>query len=270
MHKSCIILGNGPSLKSFLNLNITWENFDLLCVNYFPKTAEFEMLKPRYYVITSPNYYIPDYYAMDNGNLIKDRLDTIKALNDRTTWPLFFFIPYEAKGYPDWQKLVTNKQISIIYFNNTPVEGFQSVNFLLYKKKLGLPRPHNVMIPSIYLAILLNYEKVYLTGTDHSWLKEIFVTPDNDVLLSQKHYYDQQVMNDSSDLNKPTPKPMHKGYKSEHRKLHEVLDKFQLSFAAYWELNAFAGKQNVNITNLVPDSYIDAFVKIRAEEISQL
>ena len=56
----------------------------------------------------------------------------------------------------------------------------------------GMPRPHNVLIPSIILSMRMGFKKIYLAGADHSWLKEIFVSEDNEVFLTQKHFYDEK------------------------------------------------------------------------------
>jgi hypothetical protein len=101
-------------------------------------------------------------------------------------------------------------------------------------------------------AISIGFKTIYIFGADHSWLKDIEVDNDNNVLVNQKHFYD----NDTS-----KPRPMHK--KGIHnRKLHEVLMKFMLAFAGYHEINDYSRRKGINIYNATTGSYIDAFKRI--------
>jgi len=101
-------------------------------------------------------------------------------------------------------------------------------------------------------------KNIYLLGIDHSWLKEISVDKNNNVLINQKHFYDE---------NSSEPKAMHKGGKNQ-RALHEVLQKFVYSFKGYFEIKNFANKQNVNIYNCTPGSYVDAFERKNLNELN--
>ena len=109
------------------------------------------------------------------------------------------------------------------------------------------------------LGINLGFKKIFVAGADHSWLKELFVTELNEVLLSQKHFYDKETLNEETDKNKPTPKPMYLGGTGQTRKLHEVLLKFYYSFRSYWDIKNYAEALSVSILNITPGSYIDAF-----------
>lgn len=253
----CVILGNGPSLKGFLaNHEVFLKNKKLVCVNFFARTDLFEKLQPSYYVITSPEYFKGE----KKSNWIADRNHTFEVLAEKTKWPLQFIVPNLARSEKEWKKYFKgHEHIKIVYFNNTPIEGFKSLNHFFFKKNLGMPRPHNVLIPSIFVALNMRYKKVYVAGADHSWTKEIFVDDNNQVLIGQKHFYDDQVKNDKEDKNKPTPKPMYKGGSKETRKLHEVLIKFVHSFQAYWHLREYADSRDTEIINVTKDSFIDAF-----------
>ena len=56
-----------------------------------------------------------------------------------------------------------------------------------------MPRSHNVLIPTIMIALQLDFKKILLAGADHNWLKDIYVSADNRVFLTQKHFYDAQT-----------------------------------------------------------------------------
>ena len=115
-----------------------------------------------------------------------------------------------------------------------------------------MPRPHNVIIPSLMIAINLKYKNIYLFGVDHSWLSEITVTDGNDVLINQKHFYDENISK---------PNTMNKGGVGK-RKLYEVLEKFMLSFRGYFIIKDYANYRKTKILNATKNSYIDAFEKV--------
>ena len=112
-----------------------------------------------------------------------------------------------------------------------------------------MPRPHNVLIPSIATALRLPFRKIYLAGADHSWLPEISVTDDNEVLMHQKHFYDRDVSKAETvkkeDLN------------SAH--LHTILYHMHVAFRAYFILRDYADSLGKEIINITPGSFIDAF-----------
>jgi len=49
------------------------------------------------------------------------------------------------------------------------------------------------------------------------------------------------------------------------RKMHEILIKFVHSFAGYFDINNYAKSQNVRIINITPDSFIDAFERMKLD-----
>lgn len=252
--KTCLILGNGPSLRADLKKYPSFlKDKDLICVNHFPSTDLYEQLKPAVYVTSAPDLWLDD---------IDDRfVSQSKALFDtmaaRTKWPLEFYIPFEAARHARWLNQVKgNQHITIKYYNNVPVEGWRWFKFLCFRRKLGMPRPHNVMIPSLMIALWKNYNSIYLLGTDHSWLREISVTDTNDVLINQKHFYDEH---ESKSL------PLDKRGKGK-RNLPELLYKFMTAFASYFEIRDYATSRGCTIRNATRGSYIDAFDRISLTE----
>ncbi len=249
--QECILIGNGPSVSEALSkINDYRENKLLICVNHFPTTNYYEQLKPSVYITSAPDLWLDDI----DEKFIKQSNYLFDQMAEKTNWPLQLFIPFESKQFGRWKKpLLKNQNISIHYYNNTPIEGWKWLNHFLFRENWGMPRPHNVMIPSIFLSINSGLKKIYLIGADHSWLPEISVTEDNQVLLHQKHFYDEATSKAQS-LDKRG-----KG----QRKLHEILHKFMLAFKGYFELKAYAESKGVKILNATPNSYIDAFERVR-------
>ena len=166
-------------------------------------------------------------------------------------------VPVMAKKHNKWKKAIEeNPLIQITYFNNTPIEGLPAFRYFCLNRGLGMPRPHNVLVAALALVLMMKFRTIYITGADHSWLKEIFVTDDNRVFLSQKHFYDDHL---KSETYTAKARPMYAGPTKRERKLHEILQKFYYSFRSYWELNEYAQTINSRVINITPNSYIDAF-----------
>ena len=244
--EKAVVLANGPSLNTFLPDYEKLKGFDVLTVNFFTNSNYFFLIKPKYHIIIAPELWIDDvdsgYYDLRN--------ELFDFLSENVSWEMNLIIPFGAKKYPFWlKKLECNKKLKIVYINTTPVEGIKFFRHLLYKINLGMPRPHNVVVPSLMTLINFGYKQIYLLGVDHSWLNEITVTETNDVLVCQKHFYDEA---------EAVSEPMRKLGRGK-RKLHEVLHKFYLSFKGYFEIEDYAVKRGTKIYNSTHESYIDAF-----------
>ncbi len=251
----CVLLGNGPSLTQSLKDHPEFINQRrLFCVNFFAVSQLYEQLKPSIYVIAAPEIGMK---KADNA-LLEKYADLFLTISQKTEWPVWLYLPFSVRKSDFFKsnimkQLSRNHNIKVCFFNNTPVEGFWGFCLFLFRLNLGMPRPHNVLIPSIFMAINLSFFRIYLLGVDHSWLREIYVNENNDVLIRQKHFYDH----DNS-----VPRPMLKKGQDK-RKLHEVLIKFVYAFEGYFILEKYAQSRNVKIINATPGSYIDAFERYR-------
>ncbi|MDE6683019.1 MAG: hypothetical protein K2J87_06290, partial [Muribaculaceae bacterium] len=168
----------------------------------------------------------------------------------KTDWPLHLFVPARALSDPLWRPIVEkNPNIMVHIYNTTPVEGFFTFEKWAYRKGLGMPRPHNVLIPAIATALRMPFKKIYLAGADHSWLPEITVTDDNEVLMHQKHFYDRE--SSKADTVKK------ENLDSAH--LHTILYHMHVAFKAYFTLKKYASSLGKEVINITPGSFIDAF-----------
>ncbi len=246
-NKTLVILGNGPSLNYFLNEKKTFlKNKDVLAVNHFANTAIYEQIRPNFYILNIPEFWTDN---VDN-DVIKRRDKLIEDLINKTDWQLNLLLGVGAKQSKNWKNISKkNPNIHIYYFNTTPIEGFTWFKHFCFRRNCGMPRPHNVLIPSLMLGINMKYQNIYITGADHSWMQELFVADDNTVYLTQKHFYDEKSA--KPDVMKKTGKGK--------RKMHEILIKFVLSFSGYHTIRKYADKQGITIKNITPNSMIDAF-----------
>jgi hypothetical protein len=243
-----LILANGPSLNSFLSTFDKFQFYDLLMVNLSPLTDDFKRLRPSYYLTSAPELWrtnVKREYIVSSEKLFT-------ALKNNVTWPMHLFIPFEAKKFSKWQLMIKeNNNIKVVFFNNTPIDGFTIIKHFFFSNNLGMPRPHNVLIPSLMMAISMKYKQILLAGVDHSWLGEISVTNNNEALVCQKHFYDEDTAT-SQTMNQA-------GIRT--RRLHEILHKFYLTFKGYFEIEEYAVYKRVKIINTTPNSFIDAFEK---------
>ncbi len=241
-----LLLGNGPSLTDYIENNIdTISSSDCLALNHFAISDYFQKVKPRYYVAIAHDLFLDDVAP----NFIEASNKLFKAMAKNTKWDLFLFVPHFARKHKRWQNILSeNQNIKIKYINLTPISGFKSFEYFAFKKNWGLPRPHNVMIPAIYLSILLGYKKVIISGADHSWLKGIFVNDKNETMFINDHFYD------------PDAKPKRFDYKGQSfLRLDEILLTLSKAFASYHKLREWADKKGVILLNVTKNSYIDAF-----------
>ncbi len=244
---SLIVIGNGPSFILEYESNPEFfRNTSLFVVNYFASTDHYQKLKPQFYLVNDSSFYA----LKKNKFLLESRSKLFHPIIEKTTWPLSLFLPYSAKNDREFLKEIRkNGNITIYFFNKTAIEGFRCLRHFLFRKKLGLPRPHNVLIPSITHSINLAFKYIYLTGVDHSWLSECKIDEENCLLINPKHYYD-------------SANSTHKKYiiRYKHRaKYHDFLLTLYHTFRSYHFLEEYSQSRNCKIYNLTGNSFIDAF-----------
>jgi len=241
----CVILANGPCLTKDLQNNLSFIlSKKIFCVNYFALSKEYEALKPEYYILAAPEFWLNK--TSDYFNEKKEEL--IARLVEKTNWQMMLLIPFQAKGSDFNKRVSVNSQITFIYYNNTPVEGIKFVSHFLFKLNLGMPRPHNVLIPSIFLALNLGFEKITIFGADHSWHEEIKIDETNKVTVNHEHFYDGQSV----------CLPMYKLDGKEYY-IHDIFRKLHYAFKGYFVLRDYSERLNAKILNASSKSYIDAF-----------
>jgi hypothetical protein len=254
--KKCVILGNGPSFSHlYANHKDFLKNKDIFCVNYFPTTAFFEEIKPEYFIICAPEFWmdnIDDIYRQGKEKIFA-------ALNEKVNWEIILLIPFSSRTDNKWQEQIKNNlHISIRFFNETGIEGWHEIIFRLWKRGLGMPRPHNILIPAIFNAINLGYKEIYLWGADQNQFKELTVDENNIPLISHRHFYD---------FDSARPEHMRKLGKGQ-RKIHEILYKFMVAFASYHALNNYSIWRGSKILNMTKGSLIDAFERIDPDNLN--
>jgi len=222
----------------------------MIAVNNFVYSPYYQQLKPSFYVLNAPEYFMEKGPTVPHEEMRERAYTTFVA---ETTWPIYIFVPMVAAKTNFWKaRLAHNKNITVVYYNSTPVEGWFPIVKFLFKWNLGMARPHNVLIPSIFVALNMGFKKIFVFGADHSWHEELKVSEDNRMMVNHEHFYDQSKH----------VAVMHKLDGQEY-KIHDVLRKLYLSFKGYYVIRDYAHTLKAEIYNASAKSYIDAFLRVK-------
>ncbi|MEG0011478.1 MAG: hypothetical protein RR061_07925 [Muribaculaceae bacterium] len=237
-----VILGNGPSLNDTLTDSLAFlKSRRLLAVNFAANTDMFCTLKPEFYVLADPHFFI----SQEQPN-VSNLWDT---LSKKVDWNITLFIPANIKRSGSWyDDIRSNTNINLVFYNTTAVEGFKWLENLCFSRGLGMPRPRNVLIPSLMIALRMRFKTIYLAGADHSWTRTISVNDNNEVVSIQPHFYKEE------DTEK-------KRVNTEYMKypLYKIMYSFYIAFKSYFTIKRYADKIGATIWNITPGSFIDAF-----------
>ena len=232
----CIVMGNGPSLSSFIenNVNETFDK-DIFAVNFFCLTKYFEIIKPSFYVLLDPLLF-----ASSVSEDVETKMNNLVLKLNSISWNMGLFIPSAFKDSL-LLKRINNENIILVPFNYTPVSGIKSVENYLYNRNLGMPLPETVINATIFLAIAMKFNIINLYGVEQSWLKYLFVNNENQVSVGLPHFYS------GSDQTR------------ENRSLSEFLFSQARVFKSHLRLQEYAKYHGICILNYTKDSYIDAY-----------
>lgn len=241
-----LVLGNGPSLSvdlCELTKKINKRDMDVWAVNNFCFSENFKLIRPRFYVLADPNYWMK--------SASKEVADSCarftNTMIEEVSWDMTLLLPVVARH----SKLVSDlkaSKISISYYNNTPVRGAKIFSQNLCSLGLAMPAPLNVLIAALALVIGSNYKTVYILGADHSWHEELVVTPAGEALVSQKHFYPEVV------CARPIYRPEMTTFT-----VADLFLRWGAVFRSYEFLAELALDKGIKVLNLSSKSFIDAF-----------
>lgn len=183
LHKSAIVLGNGPSLN-FLNVEkVQEQHLDVFVVNDYYLTQIAKKLTPTFYVLSDTESFATDdpQTAFSPINLAKYLIDSNAEL----------FLPHFAP------RDVFEKQIPQLFFDDR--EG----SWL--SKNINPTKPRGYTSVTAYkalaLAIYMGYEKVFILGIDNTEFCAYQGTPSNRIIATRKMYAEEDSDLKSNALN---------------------------------------------------------------------
>ena len=145
-----ILVGNGPSLRNDIQLIINNRHHrSLYAVNYFALGEFFTLLKPDVYVLTDPIFW-----RSDTNHEIKSDNSNLFSKFHHVDWKMLVVCPYEGFSCIS-SKLKSNTNLSFLYVNsNCSKFSNDGINILTIKSNISTPIFQNVMILTLWLAIL--------------------------------------------------------------------------------------------------------------------
>ena len=243
--KKLHILMNGPSCSE--TIGCIASNDDVMMVNSAANSELFWRLKPRYYCIIDPIFW-----GNDNWNMDKNTRDSVVKLWEnlkKVDWELQFFI--ESKLISDKIDMMP-QCVTFIRFNGNGLYCKKFTGFMLrqYKKNNATPIYTNIAIIALYLGIQLRYSNIYLHGLDFDKLANYTINENNDVVLLDKHFYDNGVYENYTEY----------GY-AKRGEFYVFVESFANALRQFSVLRKYADMLGVNIYNYSKYSMIDSFEK---------
>lgn len=237
-----VILGNGPSLRHTLDTDLPGVMARYrLAVNFAANSDEFRRLKPQLYVLADPHFFEGE---QTDSNVAK-LWQNLTAVD----WPIILYVP--CKVSKAVSSRFDNANITVKGFNLTPAEGATGLVYPLYNRGLAMPRPRNVLIPSIMIGVREGFKSIYIAGADHTWSKTLEVDDQNHVVTVQPHFYKD------NDDEKTRITATYANYR-----LHHILQSLYIAFRSYHQIQAWASAKGTSIINVTPGSFIDAFPRL--------
>ncbi len=241
-----IIMGNGPSLRDAMEQDRdVLMSYPRLAVNLSALTPDFRDLRSDYYILADIAFFLKE-----KTGKVPQLWEALRSVD----WQMTLFLPATARKMPEVKSLPAN--ITLKFYNLTPAEGFRCVMHPLYDSGLAMPRPRNVLIPSIISSMREGFRKIVLIGADHNWSKTLWVTERNRVVSVQPHFY----KDDDAELRRAE-----EIFKNVH--IHDVYENYAIAFRSYFNVKAYADRRGVEILNATPGSFIDAFPRIRLADL---
>lgn len=237
-----IVMGNGPSLRDTIREHgQLLADSDSLAVNFAANADEFGILKPNIYVLADPHFFsVGEAGVSENPNVV-----SLWENLGKVDWNMALYVPCRAKIPESIEK---NSTIRLRRYNLTPGEGLKGPIHWLYRRGLAVPRPRNVLIASLMVALREGYRNIAIVGADHTWSRDLWVDDRNRVISVQKHFY--------KDNDKEFER-VAKEYEGYH--LHDILNSLTIAFRSYHQIAAYAATLGASIVNCTPGSFIDAF-----------
>lgn len=248
--KRCFLVGGGPSVKN-INLGTLKDEYTFV-MGEFDNNPQFEVLNPKFYVISDSVYFTEG--ESDYWNKQFEKKDkTIKSSTN-------IFVSLNARTYAEKYHLLTNHKIYYL-----GMQGIISENFS-FNTKLDryLPWPKNSMLLSIMIAVYLGFEEIYLLGCEHNFL--CFNIGQGKAISYDYGHKDSvteaDINNDEVVKKLAVPRDLTMTYEENIAHVYQLFKNYRLLYSKVKKLYP-----NVKIYNATPNSFLDVFPVINFEDI---
>lgn len=180
-----VVIGNGPSLNKTVELyEKQLLEADCLMVNFSARTSLFELIKPKYYVMTDQNW------ISDPENISEAIHLCVDALCAKTRWPMYIVMPATFRRWWALDFFCQNPNITILFDEAKWYKYPEEELFLAFAENRINPPTYTVLTYGVYLSLYWNYEETYLVGADTTFPTMIYVGQDDNLVYSvDSHFY---------------------------------------------------------------------------------
>lgn len=247
-----VVIGNGPSFaKTMAEYPNGFYDHDVFCVNSFPRTSAFTVFKPRFCVFADPGYWL----LSASQELRDDREAVFRAINEKAEWKIQLLFPAAAlQAHKSKPPTFSNPNIEISYYNSTLISSAlpERIRHYIYRKNLAIAGLQTVVCGCLSLAITMKYKKIFLVGTDASFLEDVTIDDARNLLVTRDcHYYDNGHL---------IPKPIFADVEQKKPlRAHQYLSYISLMLEGFYECSLFAQGYGVTVINSSAHSWIDSF-----------
>ncbi|MBR4651579.1 MAG: hypothetical protein IKO82_07520 [Prevotella sp.] len=243
-----LVLANGPSLRNTLDDiysgKIKRENCCM--VNYTVNTDDFYKIKPEYYIISDPKFYVRGKYHREAVDKVYENLNAI-------TWKMNVYIQYTWYKDKEYMRLFKNENLNVVPMHTREYNGFECLRNWLMKHDIGGANFGTVIHHAIHVGVLLGYKEVHLYGADHTFFTGICVTDDNILCRETNHVYGTDT----------APKPIYwfdpiTGERHSHN-MASFLHEYANLFDGHIKMKKFSDYMGVRVINKTEVSLLDVF-----------
>lgn len=243
-----VIIGNGPSLNKTIELyESQLHEADCIMVNFSANSDLYEKIKPTFYMLVDPLCYkMPKHLYNTLGTLFN-------AIVTKTNWSMKIIMPKCAIGCYAVDRFKENPNIEVLFYEDGWKIPKEISKYEAWDKNLISPPSQTVLNTAVWLSIYWGYKETYLVGADTSFLADLRVDQETNILYTEDtHYYsNKDIYSDNYDSVKQR-RPI-------ETKLYEELFSIGTALKYYWDMKAYADWKGVKVYNASEYSWIDAF-----------
>lgn len=249
-----IVIGNGPSLNKTMELyGDIVRNTPCVMVNFSANTPMFEDIKPKYYLMADPGF-------LEDNYVVEAKRALIKALCDKTDWPMTIIMPDFLRAWEGSKELHQNSNITLLFYNNRWKAVPNEKLFEAWDNNETDPPGQTILNTALWLSIYIGYKETYLIGADTSFIQDIYVGQKDNVLYTlDRHFYNNE------DVCPEDVEPEKHG-RPFGMTMEQLLNAVHIMFQSYNKLRGYAEWKSVKIYNASEYSMIDCFERKRLNE----
>ena len=243
-----VVIGNGPSLNKTVELyEQQLHDADCLMVNFSARTELFELIKPKYYVMT-------DHRWADDLEHLRDAIrQCVEAICSKTQWQMYIIMPVAFKGWWALDEFAKNSKISVLFDESVWRKCPEDELFPAFAENRISPPTCTVLTYGVYLSLYWDYEETFLVGADTTFTHMAYVgQKDNVVYTIDTHFYNNNEVCPIATEPEKQGRPY--GVDMEH-----YLEMCHSIFYEYGLLARYAKWKGLKVYNASEYSMIDSF-----------